>query len=91
MAAVKGGHQEVTTSASGNVYVAFSAQKCSRVMLSNTSGTTIQVRQGGAGVGLRIATGMTFPFLNIGDMSTLSIKRLDDSTTQVVVSARWEE
>jgi len=86
-----GGHLSLTTAANGTDWVAYASQRLSRLTVSNQSGTTIEFRQGGAGVGFRVPSGQFFTFHNIGSASDIEARRVDLNTSQVTVTARWEE
>lgn len=85
-----GGNTSAQTAATGTNWTSFGSIPCSQLTLSNQSGTTIEVRQGGAGVGLQIPTGAFYSFFGIGNTSQLAIRRVDTSNTQVTITARWE-
>ena len=85
------GNLSVTTAAIGTNWTAFANQQCNRVHVLNTTGVSIEVRQGGAGVGLVMPTNTGFTFNATSNANELSIRRVDLSNTQVTVFARWEE
>jgi len=85
------GHISVQTNATGTNGTAIEEVRASRITLSNQTGTTIEVRQDGAGVGLQIPTGAFFTFFILGLTSQLEVRRVDQSNTQVTITARWEE
>lgn len=85
-----GGHISATTATVGANYVPFGTQVCRQVTLSNQTGTLIEVRQDGAGVGFQIPTGAIHTFYGVINSDTLSIRRFDAAITQVTVTARWE-
>ena len=85
------GHLSLTTAANGTDWVAFSAQRLSRLIISNHSGHAIEFRQGGAGAGLVVPKDQFFTFNNIGSASDIEARRLDQNNGQVVITARWEE
>ena len=85
-----GGNISAQTASTGTNWTAFGSQTCKQLNLSNQSGTTIEVRQAGAGVGLQIPTGTFYTFFGISNTNQLSIRRVDNSNTQVTVTARWE-
>lgn len=87
---VSGGHLSVTTAATGTNWTAFAAQACKQLTVSNQTGVTILVQQGGAGVGFQIPPGAMAPFYGLSNANQLGIKRQDDSNSQVTVTARWE-
>jgi hypothetical protein len=61
------------------------------MVISNNTGTTIEFRQGGAGVGFPIPTGQMFTISGISDTSQISVRRVDTTNTQVTVAARWHQ
>lgn len=85
-----GGNLMVTTNATGTTFNAFASQACKQLNISNQTGTTIEVRQDGAGVGFQIPTGAFYTFFGITNANKLEIRRVDTSNTQVTVTARWE-
>jgi hypothetical protein len=85
-----GGNLSVTTAATGTNFTAFASQACKQLTISNQSGVTIEVRQGGAGVAFRIPTAAFYTFFGITNANQLDIRRSDTSNTQVTITARWE-
>ena len=86
-----GGNMNVSTSATGTAYTAFSSQVCSQLTISNDTGTKLDVRQGGAGDPFRVLDSTYYTFFGITDASQISVKRTDNSVTPVTVYARWEK
>lgn len=84
------GHLSVTTSGTGSTYVAFSSQACKQLTISNDSGVSLEVQQGGSGAGFVVQDGTYYAFYGIANADQLSVRRKDVSGTQVTVSARWE-
>lgn len=84
------GNLSATTAAVGTDWIAFASTACIRVHIINSSNTTIEVRQDGAGVGLVIPVNTEFTFSGISNANQLSIRRVDTSNTQVTITARWE-
>jgi hypothetical protein len=85
------GHISVQTAAAGTNWTTFQEVRASRITVSNQTGTTIEIRQDGAGVGFQIPTGAFFTFFILGLTSQLQVRRVDTSNTQVTITARWEE
>lgn len=85
-----GGHISATTAVSGTGYVAFAAQACKQLTILNGTGVDIGVAVGGAGVEVPILAGTYYTFFGITNVNQLSVRRVDTSTTQVTVAARWE-
>jgi hypothetical protein len=80
----------VTSAATGTNWTTFSSNQATKVAVSNQTGTTLEVRQGGTGSGFAIPTGTIFTFAGITNTNQLSLRRVDTSNTQVTASARWE-
>lgn len=59
------------------------------VYISNTSGKTLNVSSDNGATFLALPDGAIFPFNNIGDLSSISV-RASDSTTGLVVTFRYE-
>lgn len=90
VAMASGGNLSIQTAATGTNWTAFASQACKQLTISNQTGTTIEVRQGGSGVGLQVPTGAFYTFFGITNTDQLGIRRVDTSNTQVIVTARWE-
>lgn len=86
----RGGNISVQTAVVGANFAAFAAQVLSQLTIVNDTGVVIEWRQGGAGVSLPIADGSSFSIFGITDASQISVRRVDQSNTQVTVKARWE-
>lgn len=82
----KGANGSVVTTAS---YVALvtTSTPARIVYISNTTGKTIYVRQDGQD--LYLPDGAIFPFNNISDLNTISVKA-SDNTTGLTVTYRYE-
>jgi hypothetical protein len=85
-----GGNLSAQTTTLGNTYQPFASQACKQMTISNQTGTMIEVQQGGSGVGYQIPTGAMMPFFGLTNANQLGVKRADNGTTQVTVTARWE-
>lgn len=85
-----GGNTLVSTPTVGTNYQAFASQECSQLTIANDSGTTLEVRQDGAGVALPVFDGTYYTFFGVTNSNQLGVRRKDTSNTQVVVKARWE-
>lgn len=85
-----GGHVSVQTAVSGTGYTAFGAQACKQLTILNGTGVDIGVTVGGAGVEVPVLAGTYYTFFGITNANQLSVRRVDTSTTQVTVAARWE-
>jgi hypothetical protein len=73
------------TAATGASWTALSSQACFECLILNNTGTTIEIRRGGAGTGLPIPSGNAYTFRGITNANQLSIRRVDTSNTQVTV------
>jgi hypothetical protein len=87
----RGGHLSAQTNATGTNWTAYSSQECDQMTLSNQTGTNIEVREGGSGVGFIIPTATFYTFFGITNANQLQIRRADQLNTQVTVTARWEQ
>ena len=85
-----GVHVSAQTAATGSNWTAFGSQACKQLTVHNNTGTVIEVSVGGTGVGIPIQTGMFYTFFGLTNASALSIRRVDQSNTQVTVQARAE-
>jgi hypothetical protein len=77
----------LTTSTTGANYVTFGSQACTSLEVVNNTGTTIEVRRGGAGVAMQIPPSMARLFLAITNADQLGVRRTDTSNTQVTLQA----
>lgn len=82
-----GGNTSVTTAAS-TAYTAFASQACKQLTIVNDTGKTLEVQQGGAGVGLKLPTATIFTFYGLTNASNLGVRTTDSSA--VTATARWE-
>lgn len=89
--ATKSGFLNLTTNATGTTYVTFTSTELSKLIISNQTGTTIEVRQGGAGATFLIPTATIITLSGIINANQISLRRSDTSNTQVTVGARWEK
>ncbi|WP_374495337.1 hypothetical protein [Zoogloea sp.] len=87
---VSGGHVSAQTAVSGTGYTAFGAQACKQLTILNGTGVDIGVTVGGAGVEVPVLAGTYYTFFGLTNANQLSVRRVDASTTQVTVPARWE-
>jgi hypothetical protein len=85
-----GGNGTVQTAATGANYTQLAAQRCSQVSIVNNSGAAVGVRQDGAGAEVPVFDQSYFTFYGLSDASQLSLRRVDQSNTQVSVAYRWE-
>jgi predicted transporter len=87
---VSGGNLSVVTANPGSVWTAFAAQLCSQLIISNNTGTVIEVQQDGAGVGFPILVGTYYPINGLVNANQIAVRRVDQSNTTATVNARWE-
>lgn len=85
-----GGNISVTTAATGTNWTAFASQALKQLTVSNQTGTNIEFRQGGAGVGFVVPAGAIFTFFGITNANQIEARRTDTSNTQVTITSRWE-
>jgi hypothetical protein len=87
-----GGNLSVTTNNSnGSTYTAYANQVCSQLTISNDSlATNIDVIQGGSGAAFEVLSGTYYTFFGLTNANQISVRRNDQSTTPIVISARWE-
>lgn len=81
------GNISVTTNADGKTYEAFADQACSQMVVSNQTGTVINLRQDGAD--FQIPSGILFTVSGVTNANQISVARTDAGTTPVTVTARW--
>lgn len=89
-AMASGGNISVQTNATGTTYTAFTSQACKQLTLVNNTGTTIEFRQGGAGVAVPVFDKAAFTIFGLTNTNQIDIRRTDTSNTQVTIQARWE-
>lgn len=85
-----GGNLSVQTAATGTNWTAFASQALKQLTVSNQTGTNLEFRQGGAGVGFIVPNISIFTFFGITNANQIEVRRVDTSNTQVTVTARWE-
>jgi hypothetical protein len=85
------GNISAQTAGVGTNWTAFEEVRASKLTVSNQTGTSLEFRQDGAGVGFVVPSGQFFTFENIGETSQIEVRRVDTSNTQVTVTARWVE
>lgn len=90
LAVSSAGNTIVATTIVGTNWIPFPAQACERLIVVNTTGTALEVRQDGTGIGLPIPDGAGFTFEGISNASQLEVRRKDTANTPVDVYARWE-
>lgn len=85
-----GGNVDLQTNATGATFNAFGSQACSQLTLVNDTGTKLEFRQGGSGVAVPVFDQTSFTVFGIANANEISVRRKDQSSTQVTVAARWE-
>jgi hypothetical protein len=85
-----GGHGQVQTAAVGTNWTALASQNCRQLTIANDTGTKLEVRQGGTGVGFPIFDSTYYTFFGLSNANQLEVRRADTSNTQVTVEYRWE-
>ena len=85
-----GGNIALATAAAGANFTAFVAQACHQLTICNDTGTTIEVRQGGAGVAIPVFDRTYFTLFGLANASQIEARRADQAGTSVTVKARWE-
>lgn len=76
-----------TSGTDGAVWVAFPSTACNQVRVFNVSGTTLNVRRGGAGDFMPIPTGQSYTFAAVANANELSVRRADTVSTTVTLNA----
>lgn len=75
------------TQSTGSNYTTFSTQACWALDIANNSGVAIEYRRDGTGNTIAIPTGASRLVLGIYNANQISIRRVDQSNTQVTVTA----
>lgn len=78
---------QAQTSATGATFVAFPSQPCKEMQIVNLTGAQIEYCYNGTGNAIGIPTGASKYVLDIQNANQVSIRRSDQSNTQVTVSA----
>jgi hypothetical protein len=82
------GTLQVTTAVAGTTYTALASNPAREVRLSNTTGTTVDVRQvGTTDSPYKLVTAASEVFRVVGNTNEIEVKRADDSATPVTISA----
>ena len=77
----------VQTAASGTGWVAFGSVACQTLDVVNNTGTDIEYRRGGAGASITIPEGSARAINAITNANQIEVRRLDQSATQVTLTA----
>lgn len=83
------GNVSVTTNADGTTYESFADQACTQMVISNQTGTVINLRQNG--VDFEMPSGILFTISGMTNANQISVARTDAGTTPVTVTARWSK
>lgn len=84
------GTLQVETAADGESYTALASRKAREVKLTNNTGTAIDVRRAGSSDSpFELVDGDTQIFRVVGSTGEIEVKRSDDSTSQVTLSAHF--
>lgn len=75
----------VTTANPGSGWSTLSSLACNAVELVNATGTSIDVRRGGAGNEFVMPTGTSKVFLGVANANEIGVKRTDDDNSQVTL------
>jgi len=71
----------------GSGYATFSSATCSSLEIFNNTGTAIEYRRGGTGSTFPILNGTSRLIIAIANANEISIRRVDQSNTQVTANA----
>lgn len=77
----------VQTTAAGTTWATFPARACNSLDIVNNSGAAIEYRRNGAGNSIVIPDGSSRLLIGITNANQIQVKRLDNSVTQVTVTA----
>lgn len=75
------------TATTGTNFQAFASQACTRLDILNFSGVDVEYRRGGAGNTVRIPNNSGRLVVAIANANEISVRRVDQSNTQVTVQA----
>lgn len=85
-----GGNTSTNTNATGGNWAAFGDIPCTQLTFINDTLVDIEFRQDAAGVALPVFDGSVFTIYGITNANQITVRRKDQSNTQVLVKARWE-
>lgn len=74
------------TAAIGANFVTFSSVECSSLEIFNNTGTAIEYRRGGTGTTFPILSGTSRIIIGLSNANQISLRRVDQSNTQVTVN-----
>lgn len=83
------GQGQVTTNSTGSTYQALGSNTCKACMIQNYTAYDVEVQQGGAGSSVVIPSDTALTFTGITNTSTLGVRRVDQSNTQITLSFRY--
>lgn len=77
------------TNATGATFNAFASQACEQLDIVNTAPAAVdlEVRRGGSGNTIIVPAGSSRMFVGLSNASGLQVRRLDQSNTQVTITA----
>lgn len=84
------GNIQLSTLAAGATFVSFPNVQCTQVTISNASGVTIDVRQGGAGDSMQIPNNTVVYLHGLTNANQLAVRRTDQAAAVVKITGRWE-
>lgn len=84
------GNGSVTTAASGATYTALSSQLAGSVTIVNDTGVSLDVTKDGGTTKMVVPTGAAYCVKYIQNANQVSVRRTDNSNTQVVAYYEWE-
>lgn len=75
------------TAANGTDFVPFPAGRCNSLDLVNNTGAAIEYQRGGTGGTIAVPAGASRMIVGITDASQIGVRRVDQTTAQVTVTA----
>lgn len=84
------GNGSVTTAVSGTGYTSLSDQICGSVTIVNDTGTSLDVTKDGGTTKMVVPTGAAYCVKYIENANQVSVRRTDNSATQVTAYYEWE-
>lgn len=85
-----GGNLRLTLTNGTSTFLPFGDQACSRLLLINATGQTVEFQRGGAGDAVPLLNGMTVPIEGLTNANQISVKRSGVNNAGEVVGAVWE-
>ena len=84
------GNGSVTTAVSGTGYTTLTDQICGSVTIVNDTGTSLDVTKDGGTTKMVVPTGAAYCVKYIENANQVSVRRTDNSATQVTAYYEWE-